>query len=560
MKLEVEGLRCKLQNKYLTIAFSESAKAESLIFNGTELLEYLDGAENDPDKKNSFYCDYHTEQGVCNMKPDTLKVIDDGEYVIHVAYMDTTSPLKLEYHIILEADDTAVYGYVVAENDNDNIMLDELRTVYRLDSKLFQVSYTNERQGIQPRAQYLAQNKRLQDETFWLEDGSKYSNSHVYSKYDYAGYFSANSFWGQYGEQYGAWFIPIDKSGYPSGPLKQELMVHYDGIILNYMTSEHFGSGKFEVPKKWKKMYGPWCMYFNSGKNKIEDADNRAEREIQKLPHRWIGVESEIYSRQLCCVSGTLTLKEAIKEPIDGWTIVLTDQQGDYYKQKSGRIYYSNTKSEGKFKIEKIQPGTYWMYVYVRGSSISDEFELGKFMISGNQDLGIICVENNMQSVIWKIGGYSKTTCPFRFSDQLRNYIWKELVPSRFRYCVGQEEEWYYLQNSNGSWEIEFLRPLEYAKKYCLTICLAGATQKSMGENTGVGFYIYLNNMLISRNQFENDKSAYRSSVTNGISHKVMIHIKEEQLKDLNVIRLETDGYIMYDMLKLEAEGGREDE
>ena len=81
-----------------------------------------------------------------------------------------------------------------------------------------------------------------------------------------------------------------------------------------------------------------------------------------------------------------------------------------------------------------------------------------------------------------------------------------------------------------------------------------------MGENTGVGFYIYLNNMLISRNQFENDKSAYRSSVTNGISHKVMIHIKEEQLKDLNVIRLETDGYIMYDMLKLEAEGGREDE
>ncbi len=201
MKLEVEGLRCKLQNKYLTIAFSESAKAESLIFNGTELLEYLDGAENDPDKKNSFYCDYHTEQGVCNMKPDTLKVIDDGEYVIHVAYMDTTSPLKLEYHIILEADDTAVYGYVVAENDNDNIMLDELRTVYRLDSKLFQVSYTNERQGIQPRAQYLAQNKRLQDETFWLEDGSKYSNSHVYSKYDYAGYFSANSFWGQYGEQ-----------------------------------------------------------------------------------------------------------------------------------------------------------------------------------------------------------------------------------------------------------------------------------------------------------------------------------------------------------------------
>ena len=199
------------------------------------------------------------------------------------------------------------------------------------------------------RAEYLsAAGKWLQDETYLLPDGGRYSNSYVYSKYDYAGYFAQNSVWGQYSggrtdDEWGAWFIPMDKSCYPGGPLKQELLVHYDAIILNYLTGAHFGTGDFEVPCGWSKLYGPWCMYFNHGSDPVADALARAATEVSSMPVSWLD-EPGLYSSEYAGVSGSISLVHEVERDA-GWTVVASDEEGEYFRHKAGRIYYCDTQA-----------------------------------------------------------------------------------------------------------------------------------------------------------------------------------------------------------------------
>lgn len=309
VSLSVNGLACEISNASLTLRMSQDGKATSLVVDGRGLLCGLSGAEGDPDRDHSFYCDYHVNGKTRNLIPTRLDVIANTSELAHVAYVDDESDLKLAYHLVVSGDDPCVYGYVIASCDVPGVVINELRTVYRFDSSLFTCGYTAERQGIQPRAEYLsAAGKWLQDETYLLPDGGRYSNSNVYSKYDYAGYFAQNSVWGQYSggrtdDEWGAWFIPMDKSCYPGGPLKQELLVHYDAIILNYLTGAHFGTGDFEVPCGWSKLYGPWCMYFNHGSDPVADALARAATEVSSMPVSWLD-EPGLYSSEYAGVAG----------------------------------------------------------------------------------------------------------------------------------------------------------------------------------------------------------------------------------------------------------------
>ncbi|KMT41163.1 polysaccharide lyase family protein [Melissococcus plutonius] len=551
MKLEVQGLNCFLENKQLQVSFSQNGTVHSLKYQGKELLGNLDGAKNDPNKKSSFYCDYHDGKPR-NLQPTQLKIIENSDHCLHIAYLDLTSPLNLEYHIFLLNDEACIYGYIVAKTTEQEMTIGELRTVYRLNHSLFPIAYTSERQGIQPKASYLAKFKQLQDETFELPDGSKYTNSSVYSKYDYAGYFKDNNFWGQYGDQFGCWFIPIDQSYFPSGPLKQDLLVHYDGIILNYLTGAHFGTGNFQLPKHWEKFYGPWCIYLNQGEQKISDVKNKVNQLTKKQDSSWFSKIEPRYPNFLVELTGELNLTG--KENANDWIVILTDTKGDVYTQKAGRIFYTETHKDNHFHIPHIHPGIYHLYAYIKGTEISEDFYLGSFKLTKNEDLGQLDIPYQMKKLIWKIGYFSKTTEPFKFSDQLRNYIWKELVPNSLTYHVGSSEDWYYLQNDHGKWQIKFSKPEKLNKKFLLTICLAGATQKQMEPATGVQFFVSLNGHLLKKYSFENDRSAYRSTVTNGKSHKLELVIDAAQLTNINVIDFETDGHILYDMIKFEEE------
>lgn len=555
------GLACKLENDYLSLTMSDEGKGTSLVVDGRELMGKLSGAAGDPDRSHSFYCDYHVAGKTKNLVPTRLEIIEDTPQRVHVAYVDEQSDFKLTYHLVLVDGERCIYGYVIASCDVDNLVINELRTVYRFDSSIFTTGYMARREGLQPRAEYMAEKgERLQDETYRIPDGCRYSNSDVYSKYDYAGTFAENKIWGQYSggrsdDEWGAWFIPLDKSCYPGGPLKQELLVHYDGIILNYMTGAHFGTGDFKVPKGWKKLYGPWCVYFNHGEDVIGDAYDFAAKAEARLPLPWLE-ESGLYTGNYGSLEGLLKPVSMLSEE-ERWTIVATDSAGEYFRQKAGRIYWAQSR-DGSFRIDKMQPGIYHLYVHIFGGTDCHEYKLGTYSVRPGEatDVGELRVENAASELIWSLGQYTQTTAPFAFSNQLRNYIWMGLTPKNLEFHMGKDcdADWYYLQRRGGIWKIVFNKPIKKSKHYLLTVCLAGTTAAAMspGESS-VGFRVRLNGKTLAEEHFENDRAAYRSSVTGGRPAILSVEIDADYFDDENELSFMTDGFVMYDMVKLEV-------
>lgn len=561
--LKVNGMACELSNARLTVKFAEDGKATSVVFDGRELMGNLSGHPNDPDREHCFYCDYHVNGKTRNLEPTSFEVIADTPELVHVAYVDEQNDLQLAYHLVMVADEPCVYGYVVAWCDADDVVVNELRTVYRFDAKLFITGYTAARQGLQPTAEHMyGDGEWLQDETYRLDDGCRYSNSDVYSKYDYAGTFAENRVWGQYSggrtdDEWGAWFIPMDKSCCPTGPLKQELLVHYCSIILNYMTGAHFGTGDFDVPRGWKKLYGPWFMYFNHGADVVADAEARAVSEVAALPVSWVSEPSELYTGEYASACGSLELACPMEHP-RGMTVVASDAPGDYFMQKAGRIYYDMACEGDRFAFERMQPGHYWLRARLNATSDACEYDLGEFDVAAGEsvDLGALHVENTVRPVCWQLGYATGTTEPFCFSDQLRNYIWMSRTPKRLTWRAGEDadSDWYYLQRGGSEWTISFARPGRAAERYLLTVALAGTTAGSMAGGTPTcSLAASLNGTELLDETFDTDRAAYRSSVTGGKPQVLTVEIPASMLADENELTFTVEGYIMYDMVKLET-------
>lgn len=566
VELSVDGMACELRNARLALRMGADGKAVSCALDGRDLMSNLSGAAGDPDRTNSFYCDYHVNGKTRNLTPTRLEVLADAPDLAHVAYVDDESDLGLSYHLVLRGDEPIVYGYVIASCDVPGTVINELRTVYRFDSRLFTTGHTKAREGMQPLAEDMAENGAwLQDETYLLADGTRYTNSNVYSKYDYAGYFSENELWGQYSggrgsDEWGAWFIPLDKSCYPTGPLKQELLVHYDAIILNYMTGAHFGTGDFEVPCGWRKLYGPWAVYFNRGERVVDDAYERAEAERLALPPSWLK-EPGLYAGSYAGLRGSLELAAPLDHP-RGWTVVAADEPGDYFEQKAGRIYYDAAVCDDRFALTGMQPGRYWLHARMNGTSDACEYDLGAFEVAAGEclDAGTLLVDNRELPSVWQLGYSTGTTEPFAFWDQPRNYVWSGLTPQNLTFTIGEnsDQDWYYLQRAGGSWKICFARPDAPAEdapaRYLLTVCLAGTTAIGMaGAKPTVAFSIALNGKGVARRVFDTDRAAYRSSVTGGRPQVIEVELDAADLRERNSLAFTTTGYVMYDMVKLEV-------
>ena len=152
--------------------------------------------------------------------------------------------------------------------------------------------------------------------------------------------------------------------------------------------------------------------------------------------------------------------------------------------------------------------------------------------ISINQrkiDLGEFEIHPSTKS-IWQIGYPSHTTDVFKYSDQLRNYVWQELVPNNLTYRIDKNDDWYYLQNDSGKWNIEFSSNNLSNKNLLLKVALAGATQKQMDQGNGVLININLNGKKIFSERFENDRAAYRSALKSGRYHLIIVLITYNQL------------------------------
>ncbi len=561
--LTTSGSCCTISNGILTLSWKEDGTIGSIVLDGEELVCNTP-ERSDTNGKTVFYVDYHADGAFRKYRSPRLKVIESSEKMAHIAYVDATGYLAIEYHIILMQGESGYYSYVIGANNTDTeFELSEFRIVYRCGSRVFDHAYNNERHGLQPTHKYMEEHEKLFDETFRLPDGEKYTNGDVYSKYDYAGYFSENPAWGQYGHGYGFWLIPVSTEYYPGGPLKQELLVHYDGIVLNYFTGAHFGTGALHVPIGWKKFYGPFYQYFNKGDDPdalYQDALARAAEEQKKWPYQWVC--DPLYPLVRSEVKGRLTFEDG--SPCTDTTVILGKGGFDsglnnslvIEKQSSDYIYYTTTDAEGNFTLKNVRFGTYALFAYQTGGSITEQLQVNGLVISSpSQTLAPITWKLPARKVLWQLGRATRTCEEYRYGGELRNHKWMGMVPETLHFTIGTDKEaddWYYAQTKPGTWYLHFHLEALPASSCKLIIAIAGAR--------GGLLKVFLNGEteenMINETYLVGDSAIYRSATKNGRYRRIEIPIAPELLKKgENIISLANqDCMIMYDTILLTEE------
>lgn len=551
--LRTVGMQAELRNGTLDAKFLENGTITSFKKDGVELTR-----DRQADRF-TFYLDFYAGKRAWPFEPGQLKVIENTEDMAHIAYIDTKSQLALEYHFVMKKGDSGFYSYVIAKNNTGKTLkVSEMRTVYRMDRSLFDVAYNGIRSEAIPRQAEMRKGRKLQDETYDMgEAGRRYTNSSIYAKYDYSAYLQDTPFWGAYGHGYGFWVMPLSNEYHSGGPLKQDLTLHYDTIICNYLTSAHFGTGDFYAPADWQKLYGPWYVYVNTGDGRhvIRDAEKKAVHLEKEWPCAWM--KESLYPVKRGAVSGRLCLTNG--RSAAGAQVILSRSGADIVHEKEGYIFSAVADKDGRFSVPAVRPGTYTLTAYMQGGSITDTLVTKRFVVGENgAKLGTIDWKAEDNLVIFQLGQADHRAAEFVYGGEKRNYIWQTKVPENLTFTVGRdsaEKDWYYAQTKSGDWNIDFpLMQIKQPQGYVLKLALAGYSTGMGAKYKNVGAELLLNGKKLQDISFKNDQTVYRSGTISGTYHLITIPLAADQLHEgMNRITIRNHGAsLMYDTVILE--------
>jgi rhamnogalacturonan endolyase len=304
-----------LDNGLLKITFGNDTlgdiSATSVIAFGQELAHNLNGVRpRDENAERTFYHDYSGSTG--HLQAQLIRVFENQPYRAHFAIIDTGGDGRpyLEDHFVMLPGESGIHPYVIIRSPFGG----EMRTMYRFDMHILDHTWTPERLDQQLSYAYLqsiSDTGNAGDETWRLPAGNPLGlpAGTIYSKYDWCLYYSEAPMWGHLGHGFGAWFIPVSTESYAGGPLRQDLAVHQDALILNYLGGGHLGSGGSASGRNGDKIHGPWYVYFNKGDSLdaiVADAKQTALAEEKKWPYQWMN--EPLYPTKRTTVSGQLVI------------------------------------------------------------------------------------------------------------------------------------------------------------------------------------------------------------------------------------------------------------
>jgi hypothetical protein len=304
-----------LDNGLLKMTFGKDTlddfSATSVIAFGQELAHNLNGVRpRDENAERTFYHDYSGSNG--RLHAGVIRIFENQPYRVHFAIIDTGGSGRpyLEDHFVMLPGESGIHPYVIIRSQFGG----EMRTMYRFDMHILDHTWTPERLDQQISYTFLqsiSDTGNAGDETWRLPANNPVGlpAGTIYSKYDWCLYYAEAPMWGHLGHGFGAWFIPVSTEAYAGGPLRQDLAVHQDALILNYLGGGHLGSGGPASGRNGDKIHGPWYVYFNRGDSLqaiVDDAMKTALAEQKKWPYQWMN--DPLYPTKRTAVSGQLEI------------------------------------------------------------------------------------------------------------------------------------------------------------------------------------------------------------------------------------------------------------
>lgn len=302
-------------------------------------------------------------------------------------------------------------------------------------------------------------------------------------KYDFNLEYYSVGCWGHASDlnQVGAWIVLGSHEFFNDGPTKQDLSSASSLIHIHFGMNHYEGSTtSLAAGETWRKQYGPFLLYCNSGGNADalwNDARAKSASERRIWPHDWID-NPELYPLKAArgTVKGSLSIRDPLKPQLNsaGAWIGLAQPApgGNWQFESKGYQYWAKVDAKGEFEIPNVRPGTYTLYAFTDGA-VGEFVQPGAIVKAGVNPTGELVwnIPRSGKSLAWEIGTPDRRATEFRKgNDYFHGYVWtnfsKELR-NPLVYTVGKSNpatDWNFAQGAylvNGKpvpwpWQVQF--------------------------------------------------------------------------------------------------------
>jgi rhamnogalacturonan endolyase len=339
---------------------------------------------------------------------------------------------RLEQYWFLKEGESGLHTFsrIVYNNDTTPFLrnLQEFRTMFRPNHEpaLFTHFVTNEKFAA-PRPDTTGQ-VTVQDATWWLankDDPYVQGVGNYFTKYTFQDTWRDHKAHGMYadgsgsgnGTTYGAWLVHNTVETYFNGPLHSDLVV--DGIVYNYMVSNHHGDQTPNITNGFDRTFGPQYFHFNKGGSLDElreDAEQyglRPDWNVELYDAISKHVPNLVPSSGRGTVVANVELPKGAKRAIAVLAQSGVDFQDNVYDTKAYQ-YWGNIGENGKVTIPRVKAGTYRMTVYADG--IFGDYIQDDIVVAASMKTSVTArwTAENSGTELWRIGTPDKSSGEYR--------------------------------------------------------------------------------------------------------------------------------------------------
>ncbi|KAI1503967.1 rhamnogalacturonate lyase [Biscogniauxia marginata] len=348
----------------------------------------------------------------------------------------TATGQVLEQYWFLRDNETGLHTFsrLAYHNEETPFLrnLQEFRTLFRPNSDIWTHLLTNEIQYAPlPSDEAVNEQVVVQDATWYLgntpEDPYVQQEADYFTKYTFQDTWRKHDVHGMYADgsqvsdnsTFGAWMVMNSKETYFGGPLHSDLVV--DGIVYNYMVSNHHGDQTPNITNGFDRTFGPHYFYFNhfpAGTELMalrEDAAQYADSQWNSDFYDSIAdyIPNYVPSSGRGGWEVQVDMPESAKNPI----VVLSQNGVDFQDNvfdTGAYQYWAEIDSNGHASIPRVKADTYRITIYaddIFGEYIQDDLEI----VAGEaQTTEIKWNEEKAGQEIFRIGTPDKSSGEYR--------------------------------------------------------------------------------------------------------------------------------------------------
>ncbi|KAF2405443.1 galactose mutarotase-like protein [Trichodelitschia bisporula] len=355
---------------------------------------------------------------------------------------------------VLRNGETGVHTWTGVEYPVDNLgptrdVLQELRVLFRPSTRLWTHMLPAEGWVVPlPRPESVAGGKRVQDASFDLsgfpDDPYVRANGPYFSKYIFATPASAQSIYGLYtpgspgaptapattnstaspNDAFAALLLRASSTSY-GGPHRTDLTT--DGILYDYLVSNHFGAHPPALTPGYSRVFGPAYWHFSHAPAGTVPDVFYAEARRAARAAREQGMYDAVAKRKLVpgyvAPGSTGTFRGRVKVPRHGGDVMLILSAPGLDVQRNADApgafqYWSPVGTDGSVRIKDVVPAKYRVTVQARG--VWGEFVDDAVEVKAGNGTGVWTgewVEEQAGEEVWRVGTPDGSAGEFRHGD-----------------------------------------------------------------------------------------------------------------------------------------------